>query len=195
MTNSDQTGPKCTTVSTQTAETSFAMCVRCSYTLKTLTSTAGKLQELCQSLHLSSRLSDSNWDMEAEVGTLDPGRWSEAVGSDLDAIRRAYETKEEELVSLTDTLVQQKCREEKLQSKLNHVSLQMSDLQDKAAESERNHAMELASCREAGSVGLREVEGALRSVQEHRDTLEDQLTSVKMERDKLIASSADIGQY
>ena len=133
--------------------------------------------------------------MEAEVGTLDPGRWSEAVGSDLDAIRRAYETKEEELVSLTDTLVQQKCREEKLQSKLNHVSLQMSDLQDKAAESERNHAMELASCREAGSVGLREVEGALRSVQEHRDTLEDQLTSVKMERDKLIASSADIGQY
>ena len=115
--------------------------------------------------------------------------------SDLDAIRRAHETKEEELVSLTDTLVQQKWQEERLQSKLSHVSLQMSELQDKAAESERNRAMELASCREAGSVRLREVVGALRSVQEHRDTLEDQLTSVKMERDKLIASSADIGQF
>ena len=187
MTNCNQTIPNCTTVSTQTAETAFAMCVRCSSTLKTLTSTAGKLQELCHCVHVPSQLSDTDWAREAETGSLDPGKWAEGVESDLETIRTNFQTKDKELAD-------QKSREEELESKLSQMLLEVNELRERAAERERNHVKELASCREAGSAQLREAERAWRSVQEHRDRLENQLAFVKLERDKLLASSADIGQ-
>ena len=197
MTN-NTTSPECSTttaVATQTAETSFAMCVRCSTTLSALTTTAGKLRELCQSLHQPSHLSDTNWEREAEGGTLDPEKWAKAVRNDFETIRETYQTKEDILEGLRETLARQRCQEEHLQLKFSQVAQEMSALQERAVERERAHARELAACREASSVRLKEVEGVLRSVQEHRDDLNDQLTGVRMERDKLIASSADIGQY
>ena len=193
-TNCDQTVPNCTTVSTQTAETAFAMCVRCSSTLKTLTSTAGQLQELCHCVHVPSQLSDTDWAREAETGSLDPEKWAEGVESDLETIRTNFQTKDKELAGLRDSLADQRSREEELESKLSQMLLEVNELRERAAERERNHVKELASCREAGSAQLREAERAWRSVQEHRDRLENQLAFVKLERDKLLASSADIGQ-
>ena len=193
-TNRDQTEPKCATVSTQTAETTFAMCVRCSSTLRSLTLAAGRLQDLCVSLHLPSRLSKTDWEREAESGTLDPGKWGEEVETDIEAIERVSRAKEEELASLRESLAEQSSQGKMLNSQLSHLSLQLNSLQERSAESERSHVRQLSSCREAGSAQLREMEAAWIGVQGQRNRLEEQLARVQNERDKLKISSTEIGQ-
>ena len=195
MTTDDQTIPKCTTtVSTQTAETAFAMCVRCSSTLSALSSAGARVQEFCFSLELPSQLSVTDWEREAQSGSLDPGKWLEKVESDMETIKKACWGKLDELSSLRESLCNQQSREDTLQSQLSQLSQRIRDMEERAVERERDHSRELVSCQERGSVQLREMEVAQRRILEQRGRLEKQLVLVKKERDKLISSSAEIGQ-
>ena len=171
------------------------MCVRCCSTLKALSSTGEKLQQLSLSLQLSSQLAGTDWEREAERGSLDPGKWGERAGRDIEAIGRAIVAKGEELASLRGTLSEELSKEQTLQNQLSQLSLEVSALENRATESERNHARELAACRQRDSTRLREMEVAQKRVNEHRARLEKQLTQVEKERDGLVASSTDIGQY
>ena len=183
-----------TTVSTQTAETAFALCVRCSSTHNVLATAAGRLEELCLSLHLPSLLAETDWRYQAELGVLEPGRWEEIMASDLDAIRTQSHTQEKEWEQLKEELAQQKSLEPQLYFKVSQLSLQCELLQQIISESKKSHTGELVSCHEAAAAQLREVEAARKMTQEHCHKLEEQLTCSQREKDDLRVSLAKIGE-
>ena len=189
-----QPPPSHATVSTQTAETAFALCVRCYSTLFELTTAAGGLQELCNSLQVMSHMAEKNWEREAELGVLEPREWGEVMSKDLKAIKTHSLAQEKELKCLRDLLAQQKSHEEKLQSDLSCLSLQYEQLQQTVTDSKRSHTKELALYREAASGQLGEMEAACQRTEQQRERLAQQLSQVQREKEELIASSADIGE-
>lgn len=191
LTTGVKTQPKCTTVSTQTAETAFALCVRCSSTQNVLVLAAGRLTELCCSLQLPSVMVETDWKSEAEMGALEPGRWGKMMASDLATIKSHSLGQGKELEALKDQLAQQ---ESLLQSEISQLSSQCELLQGSITESKLNYARKLAECHESASAQLSEIEAARKMAQEHSDKLEAQLTCTQKEKAELRASLADVGE-
>ena len=186
--------PSCTSVCTQTTDTAFALCVRCSSTHTTLMSAAAMIQGVCCSLHLPSLSSDTDWKREAELGVLNHRQWAEAMDTDLKRIEAHSLEQEEELVRLRDQLTQQKSHEEILRSDLSQLSLKHHQLEVAMSDNKKTHTAELAMYREAATAQLGEMERARKSVQEQRDQLAAKLSCVQKQKDELMTSSADIGE-
>ena len=193
LTTGVETQPKCTTVSTQTTETAFALCVKCSSTQSTLVSAAGRLAELCRSLHLPSLMARTDWEREAEIGGLEPGRWGEAMATDLAAIDSRSRALGEMVDNLGEELTRQKELERALKSKISRLMSESESLQRTIDEGEKRRVRELASCSESSSVRLREVEATQRVLQEHCGQLEEQLSTARGEKVELRALLAEIG--
>lgn len=194
LTNNDQTLLNYSTVSTQTTETSFALCVRCSSTLSAMTSAANRLNELCSSLQLSSVMADTDWKTEAELGTLEPERWVHEMDVDLDNIRAWSVEQLKELRSLKEMLVEKQSQEDKLKSTTSHLSTQLKRMEENIAENKKIHTQELILCRDDGAARFREMEVAQEKLQVYSEKLEEQLTQAQKEKDRLTVSSADIGK-
>ena len=70
-------------VHTQTTETAFALCVRCSDTQNTLVDIAQSVSAICSKHNQRSSLSETDWESLAKVEGLDIKKWSTCFESDL----------------------------------------------------------------------------------------------------------------
>ena len=75
-----------TTVSTQTNDTVFALCIRCSQSQDTLISVASSVSALCHEQGLTSRLAKVDWEGLAKIGGIELGNWNGNLNSDLCSI-------------------------------------------------------------------------------------------------------------
>lgn len=183
-----------TAVATQTAETAFALCVRCLSSQAVLASAAGTLEDLCSSLQLSSLMAETDWKREAETGILDPKKWGTSMAADLTRLKSYSLAQQRELESSKDEVARQKYLYEHLQSRTTQLSLQCELLQGTVAECKRNHERELALCQESAAAQRSEMKVAQEMMKEHSNRLEDELSSVQKEKAELRTSLADIGE-
>lgn len=181
-------------MSTQTAETAFALCVRCASSQTALASAAETLKELCFCLQLPSLMAETDWNSEAETGILEPKKWGTSMTADLARIKTYSLAQQRELETLKDEVAQQKSLYEYLQSKTAQLSVQCEILERTVAESKRDHMKELAICHESASARLSEMKAAQEMIQECSNRLEEELSSVQQEKAKLRASLDDMGE-
>ena len=78
--------PQCTSVSTQTTETGFALCVKCSDTHRALVELAQCVSEVTTSHDMTCSLGGVDWAGLASVGGLEIGRWTECFRRDLESL-------------------------------------------------------------------------------------------------------------
>ena len=139
-------------------------------------------------------MTDTDWKREAELGTLEPGKWAQVMSADLDSIRAHSLAQLKELAGLREQLTETQSRENNLKCEVALLSEQLEGLEGRIAERQRAHARELSVCRESGSAQLREMEAEQQRLLEYGQRLEDQLIESQREKDKLLTSSADIGE-
>ena len=73
-------------MSTQTTDTAFALCARCSQTQDTLIGAAGSVSRLCHEEGLVAELAKVDWEALAKVGGMELGKWNGNLKSDLCSI-------------------------------------------------------------------------------------------------------------
>ena len=73
-------------VHTQTTETAFALCVRCSDTQDSLVNIAQSVSTVCSKHNQKSSLSQTDWEALAKVEGLDIKKWSSCLESDLSCL-------------------------------------------------------------------------------------------------------------
>lgn len=181
-------------MSTQTAETAFALCVRCASSQSALASAAGMLKELCRCLQLPSLMAETDWNSEAETGILEPKKWGTSMAADLARIKTYSLACQRELETFKEELEQQKSLYEDLKSTTTQLSIQCKVLERTVAESERDHMKELALCHKSASARLVEMKAAQEMIQECSNRLEEELSSVQQEKAELRTSLDDMGE-
>lgn len=186
--------PTYTSVSTQTTETMFALCMRCSATQSTLISTATKLVEFCHSLELASQTSEINWSSEVERGSLDPARWGREVQKDFENIKNHCKILTDEAECLKRKLNQRKEMEEDLHLKLSQLIAEKKSLQQIVAESKERHMQELFICRESAAGKMKEIREVQTLIERKNSNLKEELNLVKQEKAKLRALLATISE-
>ena len=116
-------------MSTQTTDTAFALCARCSRTQETLVSVASSVSVLCHEEGLASTLAKVDWEALAKVGGMELGKWNGSLKTDLSSIgEHCYRLKETiaELELERDT---HKTTVGQLESEIQQLSNQMDTLQ------------------------------------------------------------------
>ncbi len=99
---------KIVSVSTQTTDTAFALCARCSATQTTLVSAASLVTELCHRHKLKSHFSSCDWNALAKVGGIELKKWLESFQIDMKSLEMDKYLLED-VTSERDQLVENEC--------------------------------------------------------------------------------------
>lgn len=185
--------PEQSSVSTQTLETSFALCIQCSATQATLTSVAGKIAAFNKELRLPAQMSETDWSCEVESGGLEVERWEEALTTDLAAIGSHCRTLVNRTEQLQGELSQQKQLESELQLKLSQLTSEMELIQLSIVDIEKRHAEELSRCQESVSRQLKELAAAHSLLRERSSQLEEELNTAQQEKTEQKLLLSEIG--
>lgn len=185
--------PDQSSVSTQTRETSFALCVHCSAVQGTLVSVAGKVAALNKELQLPAQMSETNWSREIESGGLELGRWEEAMATDLAVIGNRCKSLLEQAEHAQEELSQQKHLESELQLNLSQLTSEMESIQLNIVNIEKKHAEELTQCQGSVSRQLSELAAAHSLLRERSSRLEEELNAAQQEKAELKVLLSGIG--
>ena len=116
-------------VSTQTMDTAFALCARCSTTQDTLIQVADTVSFLCRDQGLQSSMNKVNWRELARVGGLELSKWREKLANDLSGVSEHCGRLKETVLALESERDAHKLTVEKLENEIEQLSSQMDSLQ------------------------------------------------------------------
>ena len=117
------------TVSTQTTDTAFALCARCSQTQDTLISVASSVSMLCHEQGLTSSMAKVDWEGLAKVGGLELGKWNGNLKIDLSSIGEHCCRLKETITELELERDRHKKLVSQLEGEIKQLSHQMDILQ------------------------------------------------------------------
>ena len=117
------------TVSTQTTDTAFALCARCSQTQETLISVASSVSVLCHEEGLASGLAKVDWEALAKIGGMELGKWNGNLNTDLCSIGEHCCRLKQTVVELELERDAHKQTVGQLESEIQQLSNQMDTLQ------------------------------------------------------------------
>ena len=117
------------TVSTQTTDTAFALCVRCSGTQDTLLQVTDSVSALCREQDLQSSMDTVDWKALAQVDGLELSKWRRVFQSDLCVIGEHCCRMKEKVAELELERDGHKVTAGKLESEIEQLSSQMDSLQ------------------------------------------------------------------
>ena len=118
-----------TTVSTQTTDTAFALCTRCSQTQETLISVASSVSVLCHEEGLASGLAKVDWEALAKIGGMELGKWNGNLNADLCSIGKHCCRLKQTVVELELERDAHKQTVGQLEREIQQLSNQMDTLQ------------------------------------------------------------------
>lgn len=147
---------------TQTTETAFALCARCSDTQDCLVSIAASISDLCSKHRLCSALASTDWRDLARVGGLELSTWEGAFRKDVDSIEgycSQLEARADKLACESDAHREETARIEaestSLRSQIHSLQSAMHEIQQKnecsLAQSRKTFASQLRILEEANS--------------------------------------------
>ena len=116
-------------MSTQTTDTAFALCVRCSQTQETLVSVASSVSLLCHEEGVTSNLAKVDWEALAKVGGMELGKWNGNLKTDLCSIGEHCCRLKETIAELELERDAHKKTVGQLESEIQQLSQQMDTLQ------------------------------------------------------------------
>ena len=116
-------------VSTQTTETAFALCIRCSETQDTFIDVADSMASLCREQELQSSLAGTDWKALAEVDGLDISLWRKHWKTDICCISEHCSRLRGTIGELERERDTHKMMVGKLESEIEQLSCQMDRLQ------------------------------------------------------------------
>ncbi len=179
--------------STQTVETAFALCVRCSETQICLVSVASSISQLCCECERESILAGTDWRSLAEVGGLSVAEWEGALGKDLETLKGCNRELKEKRQLLTSELSEHRETIEVLRTESELLRSELSDLHASISEVERRGELSLAETRKELSVKLTSLEEARESAEEGRRRLREALNAAQQKEAQLRSMVADLG--
>ena len=115
--------------STQTTDTAFALCVRCSNTQQTLIEVAGSIATLCHEQNEKSSMAEVDWLALAKVDGLELGKWRECLKTDLCSVSELCRRLKEKVRGLELECDTHKLMIGKLENEMEQLSTQMDTLQ------------------------------------------------------------------
>jgi hypothetical protein len=116
-------------VSTQTTDTAFALCARCSQTQETLVGVASSVSVLCHEEGLASGLAKVDWEALAKIGGMELGKWNGNLNTDLGSIGEHCCRLKRTIVELELERDTHKRTVGQLESEVQQLSVQMDTLQ------------------------------------------------------------------
>ena len=116
-------------MSTQTTDTAFALCARCSQTQKTLIRVASSVSVLCHEEGLASGLAKVDWEALAKIGGMELGKWNGNLNTDLCSIGEHCCRLKQMVVELELEQDAYKQTVGQLESEIQQLSNQMDTLQ------------------------------------------------------------------
>lgn len=145
---------------TQTTETAFALCARCSDTQDCLVSIAASISDLCSKHHLCSALASTDWRDLARVGGLELSTWEGAFRKDVNNIEgycSQLEGRAEKLALESDARREETAR---IEAESNSLRSQIHSLQSAMHEIQQKNECALTQSKETFASQLRIVEEA-----------------------------------
>ena len=180
--------------STQTTETAFALCARCSETQDSLVSIAASVSGICSKHHLGSALADTDWRALARVGGLELKHWEGALGEDLSSIGDyccQLENRADQLASESSMHREATARIE-LESK--SLSSQIHSLQSAIHEIQEKNECTLSESRETFATHLKQLEDANRTEELRNARLREELNGTQKQVTHLTTLMAQLGK-
>lgn len=189
-----KTTPKRESTSTQTTETAFALCARCSETQDTLVSIAASVSSICSKHRLGSALADTDWRALANVGGLELTHWEGAFRNDLNSIEDyccQLKGRADRLASESNMHREATARIE-LESK--SLSSQIHSLQSAICEIQQRNDRTLAESREMFAAHLKQLEEANSKEELRNARLREELSGTQQQVTHLRALMAELGK-
>lgn len=116
-------------VSTQTMDTAFALCIRCSETQDTLIDVADSMSTLCQEQGQQSSMAKTDWRALAKVDGMDVGLWRKSLKMDLGCVGDYCSQLRATIGELEKERDSHKMTVGRLESEIEQLSRQMDSLQ------------------------------------------------------------------
>ena len=145
---------------TQTTETAFALCARCSDTQDCLVSIAASISDLCSKHRLCSALASTDWRDLARVGGLELSTWEGAFRKDVDSIEgycSQLEARADKLACESDAHREETAR---IEAESTSLRSQIHSLQSAMHEIRQKNECSLAQSKETFASQLRILEEA-----------------------------------
>lgn len=188
--------PNCSggvSVSTQTTETAFALCARCSETQNCLVSIASSVSQLCTDCERGSSLAGTDWSALAGVGGLVVAEWKEALENDVVTLDGCNRELKEKCRQLDSELCEHRETIEDLKAESRHLSSELAVLQASIGELERRGEASLTETREELTGKVRALDEAREKVEAGSRRVREELNSAHQREAKLRAMVADLG--
>ena len=129
VTSSTLLAPQCASVSTQTTETGFALCLKCSDTHRALVDLAQCVCEVTTSRNMTCSLGEVDWAGLASVGGLEIGRWAECFRRDLESLSGHTTGLEVRVQGLREQLEGQREVTIRMEEEIESLTIQVNTLQ------------------------------------------------------------------
>ncbi len=186
-------GPR-VNASTQTTETAFALCARCSETQNSLVGIASSISKLCTEFERESFLADTDWSSLAKVGGVVAAEWERALRKDLETLSGCNHELTHRCRQLTSEISDQWETIRVLDSGSKLLSSELNTLKESIDEVERRSEASLAATRKGFFARVKVLEEAReRGEAENRRTRE-QLNAAQRKEAQLRALVTDLGE-
>ena len=182
-------------VSTQTTETAFALCARCSETQNCLVSIADRVSAVC-SRHAREKkpsLAATDWASLARVGGLEIGEWERALHDDLSTIDGYCCKLEESCTRLALQIDTQKETIESLHSEARVLTSQINSLRADWEDLRLRSEASLARSKEESARQQRELQLAVRQLEARNGELAEKLSAVREQEKHLRSRVTQLG--
>ena len=180
-------------VSTQTIDTAFALCARCSETQDGLVRIASSFSILFSAHHQRSSFSETDWASLAKVGGLTVSKWENALKKDIDALDSFMFDLESECAGLKSDLAGQIETIHKLEMESQVLSLQIGSLETGMEAMQRKNVSLLAESKEVFKSKLRELEQVTNRQELRNGKMKEELKSAQKQEALLRAQLTDLG--
>ena len=183
-------------VSTQTIETAFALCARCSETQNCLVSIADRVSVVCSrhTQETEPALAATDWGRLAKVGGLELGEWERALHEDLSTFDGYCCKLEDSCARLALEIDTQKEVIESLQSESSVLTSQINSLRTDSEELRQRSEASLARSKEESTRQQRELQLAVGQLEARNGELAGKLSAVREQEAHLRSCVAQLGR-
>ena len=178
---------------TQTTETAFALCARCSDTQDCLVSIAASISDLCSKHRLCSASGNTDWRALARVGGLELTTWERAFRKDVDSIKgycSQLESRADKLALESDAHREETAR---IEAESKSLQSQIHSLQSTMHEIQHRNECSLAKSKETFASHLRILEETTSREEMRNARLNEELNGTQKQVTHFRALVAQLG--